>query len=294
MPFSRKKSCSACRAAKARCNLATPSCYRCLRRTLHCEYEGRDTGRTPYSQGSPAVRVSVSSSGEAVRQPEFSLATTSNFHDYGFLLTNPQAEKTDSGYKEVTSLEWDLIDGSATSGLASSPSSLELSSPGSSQHPIILESNIQQYDISSPGILPSTLPDAILMDPATWFNNIYVSPAAITHWSSSLKQALRLRHAAKACLVTTVVLGQLKGYPRMMIHGRNLPPFIYPRCPLDEELSAECMEKGKHHCLPKPLAICASLVQMFYSRTAGSTEFVWRTIYAEQARLYHEVSNDSC
>lgn len=80
----------------------------------------------------------------------------------------------------------------------------------------------------------------------------------------------------------------------MMIHGHVLPPFIYPPCALKEQHAMECMADGKHHCLPKSLAICASLVQVFYSRTAGSTDFIWKTIYAEQDRLYREVSSNRC
>ncbi|KAL4922377.1 hypothetical protein BDW62DRAFT_217265 [Aspergillus aurantiobrunneus] len=39
-PPPRRKSCDACRAAKRRCNLALPACFRCTRRNMACVYPG--------------------------------------------------------------------------------------------------------------------------------------------------------------------------------------------------------------------------------------------------------------
>ncbi|KAK3374161.1 hypothetical protein B0T24DRAFT_594277 [Lasiosphaeria ovina] len=36
---------------------------------------------------------------------------------------------------------------------------------------------------------------------------------------------------------------------------------------------------GNHTCLPGPLAICASLLHMFFNRAPASSLFVWKTIY---------------
>lgn len=104
-------------------------------------------------------------------------------------------------------------------------------------------------------------------------------------------RVLRKRYGARAPLLANVVIGQLSGYPKMMIQGLSLPPFMYPPCRLDDELAAECIEKRKHQCLPKTLAICSGLVNMFYDGTAGCSAFVWQTIYAEEARMAHEVSS---
>ncbi|KAJ9136925.1 hypothetical protein NKR23_g9571 [Pleurostoma richardsiae] len=74
----------------------------------------------------------------------------------------------------------------------------------------------------------------------------------------------------------------------MMIQGSSLPPFIHPPCALNEGLHEKCIPGAPHHCLPEILAICTSLVHMFYTRTAASSAFVWKTIYAEQLRLCRE------
>ncbi|KKO99980.1 adenylosuccinate synthetase [Trichoderma harzianum] len=74
----------------------------------------------------------------------------------------------------------------------------------------------------------------------------------------------------------------------MLVLGDRLPPFIHAPCYTDERLAPECGEMGKHQCLPKRLAICASLVDMFYSRTDANADFVWQTISSEGQRLHDE------
>ena len=89
-------------------------------------------------------------------------------------------------------------------------------------------------------------------------------------------------------LMTQVVWGQVRAYPKMSIDNQ-LPPFIYPSCVLEDKLPETCVANGVHQCLREPLAICVQLVRMFYGRTRASAGYVWKTIYAEQARLNREV-----
>lgn len=103
------------------------------------------------------------------------------------------------------------------------------------------------------------------------------------------QRTLMRKQAHRACPLTSIVLGQIASYPQMMIEGEQLPPFIQPPCHVDEELAQDCAESGKHRCLPKDLAVCASLVQMFSERTATNTSFSWNSIYAEVERLRQEV-----
>lgn len=102
-------------------------------------------------------------------------------------------------------------------------------------------------------------------------------------------KTLRRRIFLKDCVLTSVVLGQLTSYPKMMVEGDLLPPFIQPPCHYDEEQASDCRMFGRHKCLPEILAICASLVEMFYTRTQANGHFVWRTIYTERARLQEKV-----
>lgn len=100
--------------------------------------------------------------------------------------------------------------------------------------------------------------------------------------------SLRSRPILKGCMLTNMVLGQITGYPKMLVLGDRLPPFIHAPCYMDERLAPECGEMGKHQCLPKRLAICASLVDMFHSRTDANADFVWQTISSEGQRLHDE------
>ncbi|KAI1111799.1 hypothetical protein F5Y14DRAFT_301025 [Nemania sp. NC0429] len=92
-------------------------------------------------------------------------------------------------------------------------------------------------------------------------------------------------------LTAKILIGQIEDYPKMLIRGSRLPPFIFPRCILNGRLCHQCTAvNGMHQCLPEPLANCALLTQMFYSHSPGNKQLVWRTIYKEQKRLreqYH-------
>lgn len=46
-PPPRRKSCEACRAAKRRCDLALPTCFRCSQRGLACAYPGLPPDQIP-------------------------------------------------------------------------------------------------------------------------------------------------------------------------------------------------------------------------------------------------------
>ncbi|KAI0905367.1 hypothetical protein F4823DRAFT_143093 [Ustulina deusta] len=90
-------------------------------------------------------------------------------------------------------------------------------------------------------------------------------------------------------LMARILLGQVENFPMMLIRGSRLPPFIYPKCVLNNRLSRRCTAaNGTHQCLLEPLANCATLTQMFYSRSSGNSQFVWKAIYDEKRRLYEE------
>lgn len=228
-------------------------------------------------------RVSVSRNNTAVPQPVFNEATANILYGSEHLFANPSLV-----YEQASLPEWDHGN-SGSEGLITIPDSLELSWPAINQLPVVPESLRERQDISPFEVLPPAVSEPLLMKSGMWLNNTPVSSVAIVHRSNSVKQALRPLQSGRAFLLTTMLLGQLSAYPRMMIHGNHLPPFIYPGCSLNEDHAPVCGGNGGHQCLPKPLAISAGLVQMFYSRTAGNTEFIWKTIYAEQSRLHYEV-----
>ena len=94
--------------------------------------------------------------------------------------------------------------------------------------------------------------------------------------------------ATQSLLTVQIIWGQVRNYPQMMIEGQ-LPPTIYPPCVLRDKLVKDCVVSGTHTCLPEALAICTSIVRMFYARTKENSAFLWRNIHAEQQRLRQEV-----
>jgi hypothetical protein len=110
------------------------------------------------------------------------------------------------------------------------------------------------------------------------------------------KTLLRHGHAAREPYPNGETLfGQLVSYPRMMVDGKGrLPPFIHPRCVIDGKSVQEClsMENGNHACLSEMLAVCTSLLHMFYTKTPASSDFVWRAIYDHQRQIHLEASTN--
>jgi hypothetical protein len=104
------------------------------------------------------------------------------------------------------------------------------------------------------------------------------------------RRIFQRRHILRNCALSSVIVGQLTSFPKMLIQGQHLPPFITPPCHMREELAFDCAKSGRHQCLLKELAICAGLVEMFFSRTPQNADFVWKMIYAERDRLRREVS----
>ncbi|KAI0451562.1 hypothetical protein F5B21DRAFT_516601 [Xylaria acuta] len=102
-------------------------------------------------------------------------------------------------------------------------------------------------------------------------------------------QALRRGASTQQSLMAKMLIGQVENYPRMLIQGSRLPPFIFPQCVLNNRLCHQCIsENGSHQCLPEPLANCAALARMYYGHGANNPQFVWKTIYNEQKRLYEQ------
>ncbi|KAI1117146.1 hypothetical protein F5Y14DRAFT_405013 [Nemania sp. NC0429] len=293
MPLSRKKSCARCRASKLRCNLGTP-CSQCAKKRLRCTYDGRDADRVlPYSHhgyGQPSTSTSTSTS------------------------TLPRSTPTQSvviNDVDISSLSHDGVDGSLMdfSGASGSPfesedfgrtpyislampKSFVVEAPTHTAFPELDSFNLFEAhadaDAEQPAqtIHPTSSCSGPSPCPSDDFRIVPLQEKATT---------LRRRGLLHGCVLTSVALGQLKAFPKMMLEGDNLPPFIQPPCRADDELALQCRVAGRHKCLPEILAVSATLVDMFCSRTPANEEFVWKMIYTEAARLrehFHRFDRD--
>ncbi len=86
------------------------------------------------------------------------------------------------------------------------------------------------------------------------------------------------------------LLQTLRSYPKMMLSGA-FAPFIHENCGVfsSRDLVTGSME-SPNPLLPEPLAICKSIMCMYFSKTSESTSFIWRTIETELNRLHVDVS----
>lgn len=302
MPFSRQKSCTHCRQSKLRCNRATPTCSRCAERNLACDL--REIHASPY----PTSRRSKVSRLEAVDIEIFD----HQHSDFGVPPSIFDAVSTGAATSlndENVSSSWMVTDGLETGhlnlkNLESGIDNFGVDAFEDQFMQMMPESDCPEQNVAetwTPAC--ATAPDNSVpashwdLPPLLGESSSESNITSCDHTTSSLtvsaplnQGSLRSRPVLVGCMLTNMILGQITGYPKMLVLGDRLPPFIHAPCYTDERLAPECGEMGKHQCLPKRLAICASLVDMFYSRTDANADFVWQTIYSEGQRLRAEVS----
>jgi hypothetical protein len=85
------------------------------------------------------------------------------------------------------------------------------------------------------------------------------------------------------------LLQTLRSYPKIML-SKTLPPFIHGNGGIfsNRGLVVGSIDSSTPLLL-EPLAICKSIMGMYFSKTSESTSFVWRTIEMELNRLDMEV-----
>ena len=282
MPISRKKSCRPCRQAKARCDEKTPTCQRCRIRRLRCEYD----------TSSRYAPLSPSDSASGPRSNLDAPAPAESFDWPDDIFTSTQ-----------TKIIPDL-------NLGNYPTDWPMLQP----HPQVLDTPESHFPASS-----SLLPDFLMQDtsmseatnsklgPLGPVDNLSTPSTQTDSCGSTIeidvtnskemavinsdhpRLALRRRPILDHCMLTNVIVGQLTGFPKMMIEGETLPPFIHTPCHTQEHLTMQCMDSETHQCLPKHLAICAGLVRMFYTRTKENSDFLWKSVYDEHRRIRSEV-----
>ncbi|CAH0037528.1 unnamed protein product [Clonostachys rhizophaga] len=277
MPISRKKACTNCRSSKAGCDRALPACHRCVEKQLRCMYDGRKRDRFSPLARPLLPRVAKSHiQGSAANSSD----TSENPAIGG---PRPPAQST-----AAFPIEWwgsdefgNSIDSTAEKGASNSLIRLE---------PPIGASACSITGTPSRFSLDETLTAPALGIPGLSYSTPDSQLSSVTQRSDSRK--LRQRYPLRDCLLGVAVLGQLCSYPKMMIEGLQLPPFIKAPCHQNEELAPGCVTAGRHQCFPKRLDACAGLVQMYYSRTDENVDAIWSMIYAEVAKLASEVRMD--
>lgn len=292
MPNTRRKACHQCRSAKARCSLALP-CSRCVDRRLPCHYpmlriRHRNNLRPSTQQFTPDTSSHLSDNTTDVTSLGDFLQPTE------LIDWNEVVEGNDHLLHPLHS---SFDDADFTSSYRENRGSVTVQAS-----PLLWDSNIPN---SLSTFIPALNPDDISNSISGALSRINTSAStpgsiSIANSSSLTREAYRPKHlpsrhpststTAAKILTHKVLRGQIKCYPEMMIRGVNLPHFIHPQCVLRDQPIQDCIsDAGIHSCLPEPLAICACLMHMFFTKNDASTAFVKRKIYEEHCRLHREV-----
>ncbi|KAL7942485.1 hypothetical protein V8C42DRAFT_146146 [Trichoderma barbatum] len=292
MQRSRKKSCTQCRLAKARCSLSYP-CSRCRDRDDLCEYSHkvRNISRGQILAPKPQQRTSGIGNAASVERQNYANERS---------LSAPLALRTSDMYN-IDGISYAMGSSSFAAAISDIQPPLGESDNNRALHNYPFASN-QGTDIGrdnrealqdfSPVISPRFFYQIIrdnesLHYPFLTGINMMLMPLDYRLRSRVLASQLDVGLRVDKFLSAKMLLGQIGAYPKMMAKGKHLPPFIHPPCVLVDVYPRACNE-SRHYCLPEILAICSSLLQMFYNTTPGSSSFAWKTIYEHQSHLYRE------
>jgi hypothetical protein len=273
MPVRRTKSCSSCRAAKARCSLSAP-CLRCTKRHLDCHYEhshiqpreGSRSERFRFIRPSKGAS-SWTSGGDSVvvvghEAPSTSVEISPPPKLRPWTTTTTNAQALDLGFcQDVVFHSLGPTD-SPVSHRSINPCYVDPSSP----------SWFLNLDFPSPANTPCIFSSLDQPMPL-----VAPNPTILSNASRLERQlTLRTRSLQQGSLTAKMVFSRLVDYTRMMADAKDLPPFIHPPCVQGQ--GDVCPQDETHQCLAEPLAICANLTRMFHSRTMGSHAFIWQQI----------------
>ncbi|KAI1422716.1 hypothetical protein F5Y12DRAFT_761384 [Xylaria sp. FL1777] len=263
---SRKRSCSACVRAKARClwraDVGLDGCLRCNKRGVTCEYDtttirrkvpGKacedtilavtiQTGRNDSGEGSSTTLGST-------RSPSHNETTLFNASDHAYLA---MGTATESSFLDSINVTFDDL--------------------------IFDIENLPYREVNSMSVACSKiakLSSTITSPPSPWAYHLSKTPFF------SIRDFTRPDHVA----LKTVAMRILRSYPSMMLVKGTLPPFIhssvYARPMLDDA--------HKEH---QSLVTCWNLVRSFKTQTgANKSSWVWGQIWHEQERILAEYSS---
>lgn len=317
MPISRAKACFLCREAKARCDRTIPECSRCAARKLRCVYDGRNGFRGTGSSYPYPSRVALQSKAPQKTMDPLALLQDQQHQDGSLarLLSSSAETPQPLGVAQPADDDAWTADGL----LGRDPGVEPLQELGLTEDTFLFGNtephNFAEKEIISPDLMNTwglavdmpedshvhshgtrIMQEIVKSSTATTQKDIAAHPSAttttttvVTDKSGSSGRPLLMNPLFRSCTMSSILLGQVTSYPKMMVEGDQLPPLIHPPCHIDNDLAPGCGERSRHQCLPQELAICASLVQMFYERTKANTDFVWTLIYEEKARLQREV-----
>ena len=264
-----------CIKAKTRCDLLYPSCTRCSSKNLSCIYE------QPHSSKAPAALLPIPTDqdAEVALNSSFVGDFTSDLPSHNTMLAlSPSslhnsfvlADEFTSSDSSQDGEDWNL----RLSEIFPEYTERRLTQEGNR-----LIQPIQNFAHDDFG-LSIDLWDYEQGFVDTGFTLNYITPKPPRAF---LPRQVRDR---SSLLNGNYVMCALRAYPFRIIPGQELPPFIHAYCSADTS-------RGFENSLPRPLAACAAIVQMFRVKNKSNAVFIWGVIRMEQERLAAEVRHSA-
>lgn len=284
-----RKSCAACRKAKAKCDSELPKCSRCDDRGLTCVYE--------------LTRKSATSA------QQFAFAPPDEPSSDGTLLVDvPWNAHADNGNDAQISLDMDVPslwlapvpDLSPQNDLAlwepdaGFVEDLEVSDMGADISSNDYSINVSPINWFISGPKPSLTLDATFSTPADcMFHTPYLVLRPMDRDLSPTSLRSPFIHAylpTGSQIGRTFLLQNFKSYATALA-TKNLPPFIHSTSlPSPDPSSCQTPTCATPPPLPT-LEICKSIVSLYTTKTPATSSFVWRTITMEKDRFMNEYVN---
>lgn len=293
-----RKSCAACRKAKAKCDSELPNCSRCDNRGLACVYEL--TRKSAASAQQPAFAPP--------NEPGSDGTLLVDIQEPGNQSDIPWNAHVDNGNDAQISLDmdtpslWlapvpdltpqnDLALWEPDTGFVEDVEVPDMCANISSYGYSINESPINWF-ISSP--TPSLTLDAKFSTPADcMFHTPYLVLRPMDHDLSpaSPRSPFIHAHLPMGSQVGRIFLLQnFKSYATALA-TENLPPFIHgTSLPFPDPSLCQTPTCATPPPLPT-LEICKSIVSLYATKTPATSSFVWRTITMEKDRFMNEYVN---
>jgi hypothetical protein len=270
-PRSRKRSCLTCTKAKTHCDAMVPACSRCLKRSLFCIYENPQPQQTRTNSSEQLQAHNV------VPLVDISLPLDP-FLDSSSLLPWTDSESYDLPQDNLHDANSHLLQNSSMFR------NHDLLAPTHQGAP----PTINGYSLFYNRRFQSESFPFSYQNSSTDYSRVELQNplgSAVSFRSPRAFEPKRVRHQ-QLFLNRKYVVVTLSSYPLMMLPGKGMPPFIHPRCNIEESSQHERVTQTS---LPRPLATCSGSVAMWSVKNKDNSALIWRAIRTEQERMSEEV-----
>lgn len=287
-----RKSCAACRKAKAKCDSGLPNCSRCDDRGLNCFYELTRKSATSAQQPTFAPPDEPSRDGTLfVDIPELGSQKIISWNAHADNGNDAQISLDMDAPSHWLAPMADLTPQNDLALLEPDAGFVEVSDMDINISPNGYSINGSPINWCIPGPTPSLTLDATFSTPADcMFHTPYLVLRPMERYPPPTSPKSPFIHAylpAGSQIGRTFILQNLKSYATALA-TKNVPPFIHgTSLPSPDPSSDQTPTCTTPPPLPT-LEICKSIVSLYTTKTPATSSFVWRTITMEKDRFMNE------